>query len=204
VPVVGIYEWRVGESERATALIAGLGRTRRAVISEALVRDWPDDEVEVVLAHEIGHHAHHDLWRTLALDAVILSAALFVADRVVRVAAPWVGHAGPRDLAALPLLALVVGVMWSLATPLRHLQSRRQERQADRFALKMTGRTEAFSTAVRRLGALHLSEERPSLATRWLYHRHPSVDERLALAEAFRARAGGKGRGQKAEGRSAE
>jgi STE24 endopeptidase len=188
VPLLGLYVWHVGESERASALLAGSGRTRRAVISEAIERDWSDDEIEVVLAHELAHHAHHDLWRTLVLDAVILCAALLVADRIADVWAARVGLAGSRDLAALPLLALVVGAVWLMATPIRHLQSRWQERHADRFALRMTGHADAFSTAVRRLGALHLSEERPSHATRWLYHRHPSVQERLALATAFKGR----------------
>jgi Zn-dependent protease with chaperone function len=124
--------------------------------------------------------------------------ALLAADRIAGVWAARAGLAGSSDLAALPLLALVVGVVWLLATPVRHLQSRWQERHADRFALKMTGHADAFSTAVRRLGALHLSEERPSDATRWLYHRHPSVQERIELATAF------KGRGQRAEGRNVE
>jgi STE24 endopeptidase len=198
VPLVGLYVWHVGESERASALLAGLGRTRRAVISESIERDWSDDEIEVVLAHELAHHAHHDLWRTLALDAGILCVALAAADRLAGVWAARVGLAGSSDLAALPLLALVVGAVWLLATPVRHLQSRWQERHADRFALRMTGHADAFSTAVRRLGALHLSEERPSDATRWLYHRHPSVQERIDLATAF------KGTGQMAEGRSVE
>jgi STE24 endopeptidase len=186
VPIVGLYEWRVDEAERATALIAGLGRTRRAVISEAITREWSDDEIEVVLAHELAHHAHHDLWRTLALDALVLSVALGLADRAVVFAGPVLGFRGPRDLAALPLLALTVGAAWLLATPMRHAQSRWHERRADRFALATTGRVEAFSSAVRRLGAQHLAEERPSRLTRWLYHRHPTVEARLAMASRYR------------------
>jgi STE24 endopeptidase len=183
VPVAGIDEWRAGQAGRTTALVTGLGRTRRIFISSDLVRDWSDTEIAVVVAHELAHHAHHDLLRTLALDTLVLSAALGAAAAVVR----WLPIAGRlEDLATLPLLALVAGLVWLAATPLRHAQSRRHERRADLFALVVTGGSGAFSTAIRRLGARHLAEERPSAVTRWLFHRHPTVAERLAMAEAYR------------------
>ena len=189
VPILGLYEWRTGESTRATALVTGFGQTRRAVLALDAVRDWTDDEIEVVLAHELAHHKHYDLWRSLVLDALVLTMALWVADGAVQSSAAVLGLAGPSDLAALPLLALVVCGVWIGVTPIRHAQSRRHERRADRFALTLTGGVDAFSTAVRRLGARHLHEERPSALTRWLYHRHPSVEERLALARSFRQKA---------------
>jgi STE24 endopeptidase len=121
-----------------------------------------------------------------ALSAVTMMAALGAADAVLRRIGPVFGLAGPADLGAWPLLLLVAAGVWLAATPLRHAQSRRHERLADEFALRLTGETEAFSTAIRRLGARHLAEERPSTLTRWLFHTHPSVGERLALASRFR------------------
>lgn len=186
VPVTAIAEWRVDDSAKTSALVTGVGRTRRVLVASTLARDWSDDEIAVVVAHELAHHAYGDLWRTLALDAVILSVALAAAAVVLGALAGTLALAGPGDLAALPLLALVAGVVWLAATPVRHAQSRHQERRADRFALVITGRADAFGAAVRRLGASHLAEERPSLITRWFSHRHPSVAERLALADAYR------------------
>ena len=122
----------------------------------------------------------------LGLSAVILVSALWGADALLDLAAGRLGLAGPADLAALPLIALAAGVVWLALTPVRHAQSRRHERAADRFALTLTGADDAFGAAIRRLGSHHLAEERPSLLTRWLYHRHPSVEERLAAAVAFR------------------
>jgi STE24 endopeptidase len=185
VPVAGIDEWVVGDGS-TTALVTGVGPNRRILISSDIVRGWSDDEVAVVVAHELAHHAHHDLWRALALDAMILCGALFVADLVIARTAALTGLAGAFDLAALPLMALTASVVWALTTPLRHAQSRRHERHADLFALSCTGEAEAFVAAVRRLSAHHLAEERPSTLTRWLYHRHPPVVERLALAQAYR------------------
>jgi STE24 endopeptidase len=183
VRVAGIDEWRAGSAVPTTALVTGLGRTRRIFISSDVVRDWSDTEIAVVVAHELAHHAYHDLLRTLGLDAVVLSCGLGAAAAVVR-AVPSAGVAG--DLATLPLIALIAGAVWLAATPIRHAQSRRHERRADLFALVTTGGAEAFSSAIRRLGASHLAEERPSAVTRWLFHRHPTVAERLAMAEAYR------------------
>jgi Zn-dependent protease with chaperone function len=182
VPVVGIDEWVVDESSPATALVAGVGRNRRVLLSSEIARRWSDDEVLVVVAHELAHHLYRDLWRTFAVHVAVLWGSLLAAELVVR----RVTLAGPGDLAALPLVALVTCGVWILTTPLRHAQSRRHERRADQFALMMTGGVEAFGSAVTRLGARHMAEEHPSAMTRWLYHSHPSVTERLALAEAFR------------------
>ncbi len=168
------------------AFVTGFGRTRRIFLSEEIVRDWSDDEVAVVVAHEIGHHARHDLTRGLVLSAATLMGALWAADVTLRQMAPALGLAGPGDLGAWPLLLLVAGGVWLAATPIRNGQSRRHERLADEFALRLTGETEAFAAAIRRLGTRYLAEERPSTFTRWFFHRHPSVGERLALASRFR------------------
>jgi STE24 endopeptidase len=126
------------------------------------------------------------LARGLALAAATWTMALWASDAVLRKAAPALGVGGPSDLGAWPLLLLVAAGVWLAATPLRHGQSRRHERLADEFALRLTGESEAFAAAIRRLGARHLAEERPSTFTRWFFHTHPSVGERLALANRFR------------------
>jgi STE24 endopeptidase len=185
VPVAGIHEWTADE-RAMTALVTGVGRGRRVLVSSDIVRTWPDDEIEVVIAHELAHHAHRDLWRTLGLDAVVMMAALLAADRVLAAVGPILGLAGAADLAALPLIALTAVVVWAGLSPIRHAQSRRHERRADAFALSWTGQADAFGAAVRRLSAKHLADERPSTLARWLYHRHPPVAERLALAESYR------------------
>ena len=84
--------------------------------------------------------------------------------------------------------ALAAGVVWLATAPLRHALSRWQERRADTFALRLTGRPDAFQAAVKRLAAAHLAEENPSLLTRVLFHRHPSAAERLEAAAAFQRR----------------
>jgi STE24 endopeptidase len=185
VPVAGIDEWTVPSDSAATAIVAGVGPSRRIFVSSAILRDWSDEEIAVVVAHELAHHHYHDLWRAFGLNAAVLSSGLALAGVAVTFAGPGLGLHGPVDLAALPLVALVTGAVWLLSTPVRHAQSRAHERRADRFALRATGASAAFRTAIRRLGAQHLAEERPSQLTRWLHHAHPTVAERLAMADEF-------------------
>jgi STE24 endopeptidase len=168
----------------STALVAGAGAARRVFIADEVLRDWSDEEIAVVVAHEFAHHAHHDLWSTLALDLALLMGGLWAASGALR-AAGVAADGVPATLPALPAVALVAGAVWLLATPVRHAWSRRQERRADVFALTLTGAGDAFQAAIRRLAARHLAEDRPSRLTRWFFHRHPTPAERLQLAERF-------------------
>jgi len=177
---VGVREWTpVGSEPGATAVVTGVGRAGQVLLSAEMVRDWAEDEIGVVVAHELSHHAHHDLVRKVAVDACLWGVTLWLADRVVSTGGGALGVTRVDDLAALPLLVLVAGAVWSLLRPLRLAQSRAHERRADRFALALTGNPEAFARALRRLGEAHLAEERPSRLTRWFFHRHPTIEERL-------------------------
>jgi STE24 endopeptidase len=179
---IAVREWTPSSKGGPTAVVTGVGRAGKVLLSTEMARDWAEDEILVVVAHELSHHAHHDLMRKVAVDTALWCGALAFADRAVT----WWGRAvhvqALTDLEALPLIALVAGVMWCLLRPLRLGQSRAHERRADRFALALTGNSDAFARALRRLGEAHLAEERPSRLTRWFFHRHPTIEERLAVS----------------------
>ncbi len=169
---VDVREWMLEPGSGSVALVTGVGRHGHVLLGTDMIRDWQDDEIAVVVAHELSHHAHHDLARKVALDGMLWALCLGIADLVVNSTA----------LAALPMLAVVAGAVWIGVRPVRLAQSRAHERRADRFALALTGDAEAFGRALRRLGEQHLAEERPSRLTRWWFHRHPTVQERLDAA----------------------
>lgn len=185
VPVAAIQEWQVDEASPTVAMVAGMGSGRRVLLASDVVRHWSDDEVTVVVAHELAHHVHRDLLRSLALNALVLCAGLLGSELLIGWVGPWLRISGADDPAALPVIAFAILTVWLGATPLRHAQSRRQERRADWFALMSTGQAGAFVTAVRRASARHMVDERPTAVVRWLFHRHPPVSERLALAERY-------------------
>jgi STE24 endopeptidase len=182
VPVLGAFEWGLGEkTTRANAALVGAGRTRRILVSDTLLKDYSDDEIEVILAHEIAHHVHRDMTTALALETAFVAVSLLAAHLV----AAATGHA-PADPASLPLLILTAAAVSLLLTPVGNARSRHHERRADRFALALTGRHDAFISAMRRLGAQNLAETEPSRAALWFFHSHPTIDERIAAARDFK------------------
>jgi len=179
VPVLGAFEWGLGEkTSRANAALVGAGRTRRILLSDTMLKDYSDDEIEVILAHEIAHHVHHDIWTALALETLVTAVALFGAAQVLQ----RFGYP-PPELVSWPLLILAAGAISFLLSPLGNAWSRHNERRADRFALGLTERPEAFISAMRRLGSQNLAEERPSAPVVWFFHTHPTIEERISAAE---------------------
>jgi STE24 endopeptidase len=183
VPVLGVYAWGLGaKTRRANAALVGSGGTRRILLSDTLLAQYSDDEIEVILAHEMAHHVHHDIRNGILLEFGLLLAAFYAASAALLAWWQPLGLSGPADPAGLPLLLLAGGAVMLAAAPLVHAFSRRNERSADRFALALTGQQEAFVTAMRRLGAQNLAEEAPSRLAVWLFHTHPPIEQRVAAA----------------------
>lgn len=188
VTVLGAFEWGLGaKTTRANAALVGLGRTRRILLSDTLLKDYSDDEIEVILAHEIGHYVHRDMWSALAMQGGFLLLALLAGHVALARWGAVFDLEGPADPAALPLIALATGAVMLLLSPLENAWSRYNERRADRFALALTRRPGAFISAMRRLGSQNLADERPSAPVFWFFHSHPTIDERIESAKRFRA-----------------
>ena len=186
LPVLGVYEWGLGEkSSRANAALVGTGRGRRILLSDTLLSHYTDDEIEVIIAHELGHHAHRDIRTGLLIEALLIACSCAAAAAALRAWWQPLGLHGPADVAGLPLLLLVAGVVALATHPALNALSRRNEHRADRFALRMTERPDAFVSAMRRLAQQNLAETRPSAATRWLFHSHPPFEDRIEAARSW-------------------
>jgi STE24 endopeptidase len=170
----------------ANAAVVGLGRTRRILVSDTLLAAFPVEEVEIVLAHELAHHARGHVARGLVLQSALIVVALWAADRALRAGTVAIGLAGPADPAGLPFFALVVTALGLLATPLVAAWSRRLEREADRVALDVTRAPDAFVAAMERLGRLNLAERRPGRVRELLFATHPSIEARIAAGREWR------------------
>lgn len=181
--VLGVYEWGLGaKTTKANAALTGLGATRRVLVSDTMLAEYSDEEIEVVLAHEIAHHLHGDIFKGIAFESGLILAGFYVAARLLDALAGAAGLRGPADIAGLPLLVLAGGAVSTVMVPLAHAISRAHERSADRFAIEVTRNPGAFISAMRRLGAQNLAEEHPSRLVQWLFYSHPPVAERIAAA----------------------
>jgi STE24 endopeptidase len=184
--VMGVFEWRLSDRTRkANAALTGIGRTRRILISDTLLAAHSDDEIEVVLAHELAHHVHRDIWTAIALEAGLITVGFYVANAILELYGRSFGLAGKSDVAALPLLVLGMAGASIVLRPIGHALSRAHERRADRYALEMTGNAEAFVSAMKRLAAQNLAEEQPSRLVELLLHSHPSTGARIAAAQQW-------------------
>lgn len=188
VPVLGVYEWSLGDkTRRANAALVGTGSTRRIIVSDTLLAEYSDDEIEVILAHELAHHVHRDILAALVAEALLVTAGFFVAASALAVWWEPLGLHAQHDVAGLPILLLAGGFMTLAATPCVNALSRWNERRADRYALALTGQSAAFISAMKRLAAQNLAEERPSRAVLWLFHTHPPIEQRIQAARSFKA-----------------
>jgi STE24 endopeptidase len=184
--IIGVFEWQLSDRTRkANAMLTGIGRTRRILLSDTLLAEHSDEEIEVILAHELAHHVHHDIWKGIALEAVLLTVGFYLTDRVLEAAIGRFGLVGKADVAALPILVLTAGAVSVVFIPVVNALSRAHERRADRYALELTRNAGAFASAMRRLGAQNLAEERPSRVTQLLFYSHPPIAARLEAARAW-------------------
>ncbi len=160
-------------THKVNAYVSGIGTTRRVVLFDTLLREVPQPELEVVVAHELGHrHAGH----------VAKGTALGMLGAAGGTLVVWALVENPQDPAVAPLILLIASVLELLALPFETALSRRWERQADRFSLDLTGDRDAFCAVHRRLATANLSDLEPP---RWVYRllfTHPTAPERLASA----------------------
>ena len=187
--VRGVYEWKLSEkSKKANAALTGLGNTRRIILADTLLENYSHDEIEAVLAHELGHHVHRHIFKSIVLQVMVTFAGFWAANEVLRYATyQWHMFDLLSDFANLPLLALVSAGLSLILMPALNAYSRFNERQADRYCWQSVGSVDPFITAMDKLSAQNLSEKKPSRLVEILFHSHPAVSRRIEAAKSFAA-----------------
>ncbi len=187
--VRGVFTMQMSRrTTAANAALMGLGNTRRIVIGDTMVDRYTPDEIEVVLAHELGHHVHHDIWKLIISQAVLTFGGLYVANLLLHLVVAQRYYLSLTDPANMPFLFLLMGLFGLVVMPLGNSYSRAIEYQADEYALQATHKVEAFKSAMTRLANQNLAEVEPPAIVELLFHSHPSIRKRLKHADAFAAR----------------
>ena len=182
--VRGVYRWKLSEkSKKANAALTGLGATRRIILADTLLDNYTPDEIEAVLAHELGHHVHRHILKSIFVQAAITLFGFWAANWVLHYAVDQHMFEELSDFANLPLLALVSVVLSFLLMPALNAYSRFNERQADRYAFESISSVEPFITSMNKLAEQNLAERTPSKAVEWFFHSHPAISRRLAAAK---------------------
>ncbi len=187
--VRGVFTMNMSrKTSTANAALMGLGNTRRIVLGDTLLGVYSNDEIEVVLAHELGHHVHRDIWKLIVSQTVLTLGGLYL----VNLGLHWAvesAHLYPSltDVAAMPLIGIALGLFGLVTMPLGNGLSRWIEYQADEYALQTTRMSDAFMSAMTRLANQNLSELDPGPVIEFLLYDHPAISKRLRHAGRFKA-----------------
>src|SRR5216684_9321480 len=185
--VRGVYRWRLSEkSKKANAALTGLGNTRRIILADTLLDNYAPEEIEAVLAHELGHHAHRHIMKSIAVQAGTTLLGFWAANWVLHYAVDRLHMFETlSDFANLPLLALIFALLSFLLMPAMNAFSRFNERQADRYAFENIASVDPFISSMNKLAVQNLAERTPSRWVEWWFHSHPAIARRVAAAEAW-------------------
>jgi STE24 endopeptidase len=186
--VRGVFKFDMSRrTKSANAALTGIGNTRRIVLGDTLINEFSPDEIETVLAHELGHHVNRDIPLLIAAGALLTTAGLYLASLGLNWTIGYFGFNGVADVAAFPALTLILGAYGLVTMPLENAVSRWRERKADEYALQATGKGEAFASAFTRLANQNLGEVDPEKWVVFLFYSHPPLGERIAKARAWQA-----------------
>lgn len=181
--VRGVFKFDMSRrTKSANAALTGMGSTRRIVLGDTLIDEFTPDEIETVLAHELGHQVHKDIPLLIGFGTLTTTIGLYIASLVLNWAIGFFGFAGPADVAALPALGLILGAYGLITMPLENAISRWRENLADDYALRSTGKAEAFASAFTRLANQNLGEVDPEKWVVFLFYSHPPLGERIEKA----------------------
>ncbi|HMF18673.1 MAG TPA: M48 family metallopeptidase [Gemmataceae bacterium] len=182
--LAGVFRLHLSsETKKANAALAGLGRTRRVLLGDTLLEQFTPEEIEVVFAHEVGHHVHRHLPKMIVISVLLAMVGFWLVHFLLGQIAPALGYQSYADPAALPLLLLVLTCFGLLMSPAQNALSRFFERQCDRYALDRTKLPVAYRSAFVKLARINKSDPDPNPLVAWLFYDHPPIRQRLAMAE---------------------
>jgi len=170
------------QTEKANAYVTGLFGTHRIVVGDTLLENFNSDEIEFIVAHELGHYVHRDVWRSVALGSLATGIILFVARRLAR----RDDDGSQTTLDALARLFFFANVAGIALGPVLAAASRSREWSADRFALDATLMPQWGAAAFARLRDRNLSEDEQPLWMEMLFSSHPSLGARIRALESVR------------------
>jgi STE24 endopeptidase len=168
-------------SKRVQAYFAGQGATRTIVLNDVMLKEFTEDEILAAVAHEAGH-ANESKWPGRIASSLAMVAFLFVIDWLLRLAATrsWFGATRFADIRTLPLLWLLLFIVMTASAPLSAAFSREREREADRYALRLTNDPATFRRMLVKAARVNKIDPEPP---QWIVIKgmtHPPVGERIA------------------------
>ncbi len=186
--VQGVFKFDMSRrTKSANAALTGMGNTRRIILGDTLISEFSPDEIETVLAHELGHQVHRDIPFLIGFGALTTILGFYIISLIMNWALHFWNLNGVGDAAAFPVFILLLSVYNLVLMPLENAVVRWRERMADEYALQSTGKAEAFQSAFVRLANQNLGEVDPEKWVVFLFYNHPPLGERIEMAKNWKA-----------------
>lgn len=176
------------KSKKPNAFFTGFGNAKKIALFDTLISGFTEDEIETVIAHELGHYANRDIWRGIAVDAIRIFPALFIIDRLLWSGVNYFGIPSFGDLSALPLFVLLFSLAELITMPITNTYSRYREGQADFFALNVVQKPEAQVSTEKRLADMSLGDDQPHPLVETVFWTHPATWRRVKMAQEWKRR----------------
>lgn len=184
VKVLGVFKMAAGvKTRRAVGALTGIGRTRRIILSDTLLENWTPDEIETVIAHELGHHAHWDMWKLITVQSGLALLGFYLVHLALEPFAKTFGLG--KDIASLPLFLIILGGVFFGLSPLTNGLSRSFEGQADQYALELARKPEAQARVLVKICDQNLRHAAPHPIVEFLVYNHPAGIRRVERARRF-------------------
>ncbi len=186
INISGIYVYNMSkETKKANAGFTGVGKSRRIILSDTLIREFTPAEVAVVFAHELGHYKKNHIIKNIAISTFTIFLSFFLCNIAYSNSLPYFGFTFANDIPALPLLFFYLTIISIFLIPITNIISRHFEKEADMFALTITRHNETFISTMEKLSALNLADKSPHPVIEFLFYSHPSIKKRIEFAVSY-------------------
>jgi len=177
----GVFQFNLSKTTRkANAAFTGIGKARRVILSDNLLNGMNHSEILAVLAHELGHYKLKHIWKGMAVGTVLTYAGLYLVSLVYASTLKQFGFINSSQIAALPLIGILLTLFQFIITPITNIYSRANEKAADDFAVRMIGSADSFISGLNKLAEKNLADRTPHPLIEFLFYSHPSIAKRIA------------------------
>ncbi|MGE5436691.1 MAG: M48 family metallopeptidase [Syntrophothermus sp.] len=184
--VQAIYKFDMSKNtKKANAAFTGLGKSKRILLGDTLIEHYTNDEIETVIAHELGHYKKKHIIKNIFVGTITSFLTLYILSLLYKISLPWFGFTYIWEVGALPLLMLWSMLIALIQTPLSNMLSRNYEYEADKYSLESTGKKEAYISTLNKLTEQNLGDKDPHPFVEWFFYSHPSVKNRIKALEQY-------------------
>ncbi|MFZ2322195.1 MAG: M48 family metallopeptidase [Ignavibacteriaceae bacterium] len=172
-------------TKKANAAFTGLGKTKRIILGDTLLSNYSKDEIETVIAHELGHYKHKHILKNILFGTVSSFLTFFIISIIYKNSLSWFDFESITQIAALPLLSLWAMIIGLIQSPVGNILSRKYEYEADRYAIESTRKPESFISTLNKLTDQNLGDKEPHPFVEWFFYSHPSIKNRISAIKNF-------------------